>query len=131
MLGGSACLARQGFLYTAQDLLTQHRADVGSQDLPSLQAQLRLRIHQVILMFASCLAFHTPNMTIFSMHTDTQPWQAHALDPLRGADCFAVHNLTQQLPQQSHVVRALVVFLVRWPQLWACHSCESSIDTLT
>ncbi len=47
MLGGSACLARQGFLDTAQDLLTQHRAAVGSNDVPSLQAQLRLRIAQV------------------------------------------------------------------------------------
>ena len=48
MLGGAACLARQGFLDTAQDLLTQHRANYRSQDLPSLQAQLRLRIHQVV-----------------------------------------------------------------------------------
>ena len=46
-LGGAACLARQGFLDTAQDLLTQHRAAVGPTHLPSLQAQLRLRIAQV------------------------------------------------------------------------------------
>ncbi|DBA87788.1 TPA: hypothetical protein ACH3X1_004785 [Trebouxia sp. C0004] len=47
MLGGAACLARQGFLDTAQDLLTQHRAAVGPTHLPSLQAQMRLRIAQV------------------------------------------------------------------------------------
>lgn len=47
MLGGAACLARQGFLDTAQDLLSQHRAGVGVGDLPALQAQLRLRIAQV------------------------------------------------------------------------------------
>ena len=47
MLGGAACLARQGFLDTAQDLLTQHRAAVGRSHLRSLQAQLRLRIAQV------------------------------------------------------------------------------------
>ncbi len=47
MLGGAACLARQGFLDTAQDLLTQHRAAVGPTHLPSLQAHLRLRIAQV------------------------------------------------------------------------------------
>lgn len=46
-LGGAACLARQGFLDTAQDLLSQHRASVGPTHLPSLQAQLRLRIAQV------------------------------------------------------------------------------------
>ena len=49
MLGGAACLARQGFLDTAQDLLSQHRAAVGRGDLPTLQAQLRLRIAQVNL----------------------------------------------------------------------------------
>ena len=47
LLGGAVCLARQGFLDTAQDLLTQHRAAVGTAHLPSLQAQLRLRIAQV------------------------------------------------------------------------------------
>ena len=47
LLGGAACLARQGFLDTAQDLLSQHRAAVGKTDLPALQAQLRLRIAQV------------------------------------------------------------------------------------
>ena len=50
MLGGAACLARQGFLDTAQDLLSQHRAAVGPTHLPSLQAQLRLRIAQVPLL---------------------------------------------------------------------------------
>lgn len=50
MLGGAACLARQGFLDTAQDLLTQHRAAVGPTHLPSLQAHLRLRIAQVPLL---------------------------------------------------------------------------------
>lgn len=47
MLGGAACLAGQGFLDTAQDLLSQHRAAVGKGHMPSLQAQLRLRIAQV------------------------------------------------------------------------------------
>ena len=47
MLGGAACLACQGFLDTAQDLLTQHRAAVGPSHLPSLHAHLRLRIAQV------------------------------------------------------------------------------------
>lgn len=53
LLGGAACLARQGFLDTAQDLLTQHRAAVGKGHLPSLQAQLRLRIAQVSM---TCLS---------------------------------------------------------------------------
>lgn len=47
MLAGAAALARQGFLDTAQDLLTQHRAAVGASHIPSLQAQLQLRIAQV------------------------------------------------------------------------------------
>ena len=46
MLTGAAALAQQGFLDTAQDLLTQHRAAVGASHIPTLQAQLQLRIAQ-------------------------------------------------------------------------------------
>ena len=55
MLGGAVCLARQGFLDAAQDLLTQHRAAVGTTHVPSLQAQLRLRIAQVPSLPLQCL----------------------------------------------------------------------------
>lgn len=47
MLGGAAALARQGFLDTAQDLLSQHRRAVEASHLPSLQAQLQLRTAQL------------------------------------------------------------------------------------
>ncbi len=47
LLSGAANLGAQGFLDTAQDLITKHQASAEANDIPSRALQLRLRILQV------------------------------------------------------------------------------------
>ena len=47
LLKGAENLGAQGFLDTAQDLITKHQASVDADDIQSLTLQLRLRVQQV------------------------------------------------------------------------------------
>jgi len=105
MLGGAACLARQGFLDTAQDLLTQHRAAVGPTHLPSLQAQLRLRIAQVphLLQKPPCNAALDLLLYIYHHHIASHRIALHRI---------ASHHITSPHVTSPHVTLHVVLYCV-------------------